>query len=492
LGGNQSCSYVHDDLSRIESVDCGEAWAQTFSYDSFGNLSKSGSAPFQPTYGSNNRIISVGGTTPVYDPDGNSTNDTFHSYEYDAAGKPVQVDSVLLTNDALGRVVEQNRSGAYSQIVYAPGGGKLALMSGQSLQKAFVGLPGGSSAVYTSAGLAFYRHSDWLGSSRFASTPARTMYFDGAYAPFGEAYAQTGTTDLSFTGMNQDTVANLYDFPAREYGIQGRWPTPDAAGFSSVRMGDPQTWNRYAYVRNNPLAVTDPTGREDDDIDYETDDQTDTGDGGSGGGGGGGGGGPALDGGAGQNGTDPSQTDNNPPDVTDTTPPPDLCSIGICPAPLNFTYASDSVPSAVTIVSQTAVGPQAFVNYPNGYIYGAGDSITYQVVDQYGAVLPVAGLQPWEIDVGDGNQSYTGPTGPPTDTNGQYIDSPVGFTSPGEYSDYHFTQTQQIKPGSTQYCLQTCTVGTVNVTVEGQFSTSSSVEITGSNGIDVTYQPPDQ
>ena len=60
--------------------------------------------------------------------------------------------------------------------------------------------------------------------------------------------------------MNQDTVPNLYDFPAREYGIQGRWPSPDPAGLSAVHPRDPQTWNRYAYVRNNPLRLTDPTG----------------------------------------------------------------------------------------------------------------------------------------------------------------------------------------------------------------------------------------
>jgi RHS repeat-associated protein len=141
-------------------------------------------------------------------------------------------------------------------------------MSGQTLQKAFVPLAGGSMAVYNSSGLAYYRHSDWLGSSRFASTPARALYFDGAYAPFGESYAQTGTTDLSFTGMNQDTVANLFDFPAREYnGIHGRWPSPDPAGIHSVRMKDPQTFNRYAYARNNPLARVDPTGLDDDDPD---------------------------------------------------------------------------------------------------------------------------------------------------------------------------------------------------------------------------------
>jgi RHS repeat-associated protein len=133
-------------------------------------------------------------------------------------------------------------------------------MNGQTLQKAFVPLAGGAVAVYTSSELAYYRHSDWLGSSRFASTPTRTMYSDGAYAPFGEPYADSGTSDLSFTGMNQDTVSGLYDFAAREYATQGRWPSPDPSGIASVSINDPQTWNRYAYVRNSPLHATDPNG----------------------------------------------------------------------------------------------------------------------------------------------------------------------------------------------------------------------------------------
>jgi RHS repeat-associated protein len=289
-GGNQTCNYAHDDVSRIASANCGSPWAQTFSYDAFGNVSKSGTISFQPTYSYlTNRMTQIGSSTPTYDADGNVLTDTAHTYVWDANGRPVTIDSVTLTYDALGRMVEQDKSGVYSEIAYAPTGGKLALMSGQSLTKAFVPLSGGAVAVYNSSGLAYYRHSDWLGSSRFASTPARALYFDGAYAPFGENYAQTGTTDLSFTGMNQDTVSNLFDFPAREYnGIHGRWPSPDPAGISSLHPKDPQSLNRYAYVRNNPLRLTDPSGLDsiDDDPGFYGDIFFDDGGGGGGGGGG--------------------------------------------------------------------------------------------------------------------------------------------------------------------------------------------------------------
>jgi RHS repeat-associated protein len=259
----QTCTYTHDDLLRIASDNCGSGWSQTMTYDAFGNLNKSGTMSFQPTYStSTNQMTAIGSSTPTYDSNGNVTDDFLHAYAWDANGRPVTVDGVSLTYDALGSVVEQGSSGTYSQIIYGPSGSKLAVMQGSTLQKAFVPLSGGSVAVYNSSGLDYYRHSDWLGNSRFASTPTGTnrMYYDGAYGPFGEAYAGTGTTDLSFTGMDQDTVANLYDFPARETGTQGRWPSPDPAGLATVNPSDPQSWNRYAYVENRALSLTDPTG----------------------------------------------------------------------------------------------------------------------------------------------------------------------------------------------------------------------------------------
>src|SRR6185437_15150176 len=98
-----------------------------------------------------------------YDNDGNLLNDTFHTYTWDAFGGEISIDSATVTHDALGRVAEFG-SGS-SEVLYAPTGQKLALMNGQTLRKAFVALPGGQ-AVYNSSGLAYFRHGDWLGSSR--------------------------------------------------------------------------------------------------------------------------------------------------------------------------------------------------------------------------------------------------------------------------------------------------------------------------------------
>jgi RHS repeat-associated protein len=263
----QTCNYLHDDLAHIASVNCGATkWQQNFSYDSFGNITKTvptgGTGySFQPTYSTTtNRMTSIGGSTPSYDSNGNVLNDFLHSYAWDAYSRPITIDGVSVTYDALGRMVEQNRSGVYSEITYAPDGTRIQIMNGQSLTKAFVPLPGGAVAVYAPSALIHYRHADNLGSSRFTSTSSRTMYYDGAYAPFGEPYAQTGSTDLSFTGQNQDTVSNLYDFPAREYGIQGRWPSPDPAGLAAVDPTIPQSWNRYAYAQDQPTEFIDPLG----------------------------------------------------------------------------------------------------------------------------------------------------------------------------------------------------------------------------------------
>lgn len=140
-------------------------------------------------------------------------------------------------------------------------GQKLALMNRQTQTKAFVPLPGGTQVKYSGTAINTYRLPDWLGSLRVGSNPNRTFSWGVAFAPFGERYASSGSPAFRFTGQNEDTASGLYDFTFREYhATQGRWISPDPAGTGAVSASDPQSWNRYAYVMNNPLSLVDPTG----------------------------------------------------------------------------------------------------------------------------------------------------------------------------------------------------------------------------------------
>ncbi|MGB8472459.1 MAG: hypothetical protein WCE61_00075, partial [Candidatus Acidiferrum sp.] len=204
----QNCSYQYDDIVRVTSANCGSAAAQTFAFDPFGNVNISGSPySFSPTYStSTNRMTALGSYTPTYDSNGNLTNDNVHNYAWDADGHAITVDAGLsdavgLTYDALGRMVEQNRAGTHTQIVYSPTGRKFALMNASTLQKAIVPLIGQSLAVYNSSGLLYYGHPDSIGSIRLATTPGRATYFDTAYTPFGDTYASSGGSNFRAPDM---------------------------------------------------------------------------------------------------------------------------------------------------------------------------------------------------------------------------------------------------------------------------------------------------
>jgi RHS repeat-associated protein len=59
-----------------------------------------------------------------------------------------------------------------------------------------------------------------------------------------------------------DTESTNDYFGARYYvsNIAGRFLTPDDG--SDQDPSDPQSWNLYSYVQNNPLANTDPDGHD--------------------------------------------------------------------------------------------------------------------------------------------------------------------------------------------------------------------------------------
>ena len=183
------------------------------------------------------------------------------TYSYDAEGRQIKVNGNATTFDAFNRLAQIQSGSTYTQTLYSPNGQKFAYMNRTTLIKYIDPMVAGMKAVYNGSGLQYYRHSDWLGTNRFSATPSGTVYFDGAYAPYAENYAGIGTSDRVFTGQPMGTLPGLYDFTFREYGqSQGRWLVPDPAGLAAVDLTNPQTWNRYAYVGNNPLNAADPFG----------------------------------------------------------------------------------------------------------------------------------------------------------------------------------------------------------------------------------------
>jgi RHS repeat-associated protein len=64
-----------------------------------------------------------------------------------------------------------------------------------------------------------------------------------------------------YTGKERDAESGLDYFGARYYGSSmGRFMSPDPGGLLFQKPEDPQSWNLYAYARNNPLSNVDPTG----------------------------------------------------------------------------------------------------------------------------------------------------------------------------------------------------------------------------------------
>src|SRR5208337_2090230 len=146
---------------------------------------------------------------------------------------------------------------------YGAGGNLLwRYMGSPSTNRSFVPFSGGILAEYYSGGTLF-DHPDELGSIATSTSYNGSLCQEQLFYPFGQLWTGAGSC-----GMHQ-TFAQLPDYDAetdqyntlnRHYTPSGRWMSPDPGGVKVVKLDDPQTWNMYAYVRNNPTTLTDPTG----------------------------------------------------------------------------------------------------------------------------------------------------------------------------------------------------------------------------------------
>jgi RHS repeat-associated protein len=109
--------------------------------------------------------------------------------------------------------------------------------------------------------------ADPLGSRRLQTNTTGVWEESCQSLPFGDQLScslnpnvttSDDATEHHFTGKERDTESGLDNFEARYLGSSlGRFMSPDPMG---GKTEDPQSLNRYAYVRNNPLTLTDPSG----------------------------------------------------------------------------------------------------------------------------------------------------------------------------------------------------------------------------------------
>lgn len=118
-----------------------------------------------------------------------------------------------------------------------------------------------------------FRTTDHLGSTRLVTDYGAAVLSRHDYSPFGEeipaglggrstsmGYGQPGLTQ-KFTAKERDAESGIDYFGARyTASSMGRFDTPDEILFDQFSQ-NPQSWNLYAYVRNNPLRFTDPVGQ---------------------------------------------------------------------------------------------------------------------------------------------------------------------------------------------------------------------------------------
>lgn len=134
-----------------------------------------------------------------------------------------------------------------------------------------------------------YFHTDPIGSVRMVTGPSGEVIERRDFLPFGEELVPPPNAQpLGFGGAEGDAeTAGSSSLPLNYFGARhlqaaiGRFITVDP-GHADGTLTDPQSWNGYAYGRNNPLFFVDPDGRQNCPTDICV---TVTGDAGRGGGG---------------------------------------------------------------------------------------------------------------------------------------------------------------------------------------------------------------
>jgi RHS repeat-associated protein len=265
-----TASYQYDSRDQLKGTTRGGV-AYPYVYDALGNLTNkenivqtyfpSGAGKPQP-----HAVSSVGAVAYHYDPNGNLLNTTGGTANptitWNADNMPVTlVYSTGTTNkdfvgESLWRKRQMGVTTYYLPSVHVENG--LYRKFYDSFAERDISDKTTCTVNPTFGCLKFY-HRDHLNSSTLVTNAQGSVVHRQAYKPYGDDVVATAagpfTPELQYNGMEKEKDGTgYYDYGARLYNPAiGRFLSPD-----SVDAGP----NRYAYVSNNPLRYTDPTGHQ--------------------------------------------------------------------------------------------------------------------------------------------------------------------------------------------------------------------------------------
>jgi RHS repeat-associated protein len=138
-------------------------------------------------------------------------------------------------------------------------GGGILIENGGSLAQSGLLPPPSQGGGQGEISLVFH-HSDHLSGASVDTDESGSVVALNDYYPFGDTRIESGEyeNDYTYTGKERDEDTELLYYEARYYNSNiGRFISIDPW---SGDITDPQSLNKYAYVRNNPLKYVDPEG----------------------------------------------------------------------------------------------------------------------------------------------------------------------------------------------------------------------------------------
>ncbi len=276
LDGNRTQNFTYDAFNRISSAyTSGVNWGETYTTDAWGNLTNRGPVTGKTNYellnaapaNVKNQLSGLCHDTAgnVLLVTGNCPTGTFTpAYTYDAENRLVSTAGVTYTYDGDGKRVKKSTG-----TLYWTGMGSDALdesdLSGNINEEYFYFNGMRVARLDRPSNTAHYYVADHLGTARIIATPSSynaATVAESDYYPYGGEIPISGSDSnhYKFTGKERDAESGLDNFGARyDAGALGRFMTPDPEN-AGADPGDPQSWNGYSYVSNNPLNSVDPDG----------------------------------------------------------------------------------------------------------------------------------------------------------------------------------------------------------------------------------------